>query len=110
MSFNQHTLRSFVNADGRLVLCNEPFFNYFGRCTEHLIGKSVTDVFTQGPEILQAVQWCQLHPGETCTVDTEKQCKEGCTHFRWVMYAEQQHGKVTGIHLVGSFLGTEKAA
>ena len=111
MSFTQNTLRSFVNADGKLILCNEPFFTHFGCCTEHLIGKSVSDVFAaEGSEVMQAVRWCQLHPGECCTVEMEKKCKEGCTVFRWEIYAEQQQGRVTGIHLIGNFIGREKAA
>jgi PAS domain S-box-containing protein len=111
MSFTQNTLRSFVNSDGKLVLCNEPFFAHFGCCTEHLIGKSLSDVFaSDSPEIVQAVHWCKTHPGESCTVDMEKQCKEGCTSFRWVIYAEQQQGRVTGIHIIGNFIRPEKAA
>ncbi len=110
MSFTQNTLRSFVNADEKLVLCNEPFFTHFGCCTEHLIGKSVADVFAPGSEVLQAVRWCQMHPGESCTVEMEKKCKEGCTYFRWVIYAEQEQGRMTGIHLIGDFIKQEKAA
>lgn len=110
MSFTQNTLRSFVNADGKLVLCNEPFFTHFGCCTEHLIGKSVSDLFAQGSELVQAVSRCQLHPGECYTVETEKECLEGCSHFRWIVYAEEQRGKITGIHLIGNFISQEKVA
>lgn len=110
MNFPQNTLRSFVNSDGKLLLCNEPFFTHFGCCTEHLIGKSVTDVLASGTEVLQAIQQCQSCPGECITVETAKQCNEGCSFFRWEIYAEQQQGKVTGIHLIGNFLRMEKAA
>ena len=110
MNSSQDTLRSFVNADGRLLLCNEPFFAHFGRCTEHLIGRSVTDVLASGAEVLQAIQQCQSCPGECFTVETAKACKEGCSFFRWEIYAEQQQGRVTGIHLIGNFLRMETAA
>lgn len=110
MNFPQHTLRSFVNADGKLLLCNEPFFAHFGRCTEHLIGKSVTDVLAAGTEVLQAIKHCQSCPGECITVETTKACKEGCSFFRWEIYAEQHQGKVTGIHLIGNFIKVEAAA
>jgi len=112
MSYNQTTLRSFLNADGKLLLCNEPFFNQFGHCTQHLIGKSVSEVFSsfEDGEILQAVRYCQLNPEESFTVEMEKTCKEGCKFFRWMIYAEKQQGKLTGIHLVGQFFKTEKAA
>lgn len=112
MSFTQNTLRSFVTENGKLVLCNEPFFAHFGHCTQHLIGKSVTDVFAQndGIKVMQAMEWCQLHPGESCTFDMQKQCNEGCNIFRWEIYAEQQEGKVSGIHLVGHYLGHKETA
>lgn len=109
MSFTQKTLRSFLNADGKLVLCNELFFDHFGHCTQHLIGRSVTDVFSlnDGIKVLQALEWCHLHPNQSCTLDMQKQCKEGCNFFRWEIFAEQQNGKVTGVHLVGRYLGKE---
>lgn len=110
MNFPQDTLRSFVNADGRLLLCNEPFFAHFGCCTEHLIGKSVTDVLASGSEVWQAIQQCQSYPGECITLETAKACKGGCSFFRWEIYAEQQQGRVTGIHLIGNFLRMEGAA
>ena len=110
MSYPQNTLRSFVNTDGKLLLCNESFFSHFGCCTEHLIGKSVTDVVASGSALLQAIQQCQSRPGECIMVETEKQCKEGCDLFRWLIYAEQGQGKIAGIHLIGNFITREKAA
>lgn len=112
MSYNQSALRSFINAEGKLVLCNEPFFTQFGHCTQHLIGKSVSDVFSSFDctKILHAMEFCQLHPGQCCTVETEKASAEGCDCFRWEMYAEQSSGRVTGIHLVGQSVKKEKAA
>lgn len=110
MSFSQNTLRSFVNSDGKLLLCNESFFSHFGCSTEHLIGKSVADVIAPGSDVLEVIRECQSCPGECFTVETAKQCKEGCTIFRWEIYAEQQQGKVTGIHLVGNCIRSEKAA
>lgn len=112
MSFTQNTLRSFLNMDGKLILCNEPFFAHFGCCTEHLIGKSVNDVFSsfEGMGVLEAVQHCRMHPGESFTVDMKKSCKGGCNLFRWQIYAEQVQGSVTGIHLVGSFIHPGQAA
>ena len=112
MSFIQPTLRSFLNTDGKLMLCNELFFLHFGHCTQHLIGKSVFDVFStfEGRDVLQAVKDCQLNPGQSFTVEMEKTCKEGCAALRWMVYAEQKQGRITGIHLVGSFLGSVKAA
>lgn len=110
MSFPQNTLRSFVNADGKLLLCNEQFFNHFGCCTEHLIGKSVTDVLAAGSDVLQAIQQCQSYPGECFMVETAKRCKEGCSFFRWEIYAEQRQGKIAGIHLIGNFIKMERAA
>ena len=110
MSFPQNTLRSFVNADGRLLLCNEPFFAHFGCCTEHLIGKSVTDVFACGSEVLQAIRQCQSCPGECFRLETATPCKEGCSFIQWELYAEHQQGKVAGIHLIGNFIRMEKAA
>lgn len=110
MSYPQKTLRSFVNADGRLLLCNESFFAYFGCCSEHLIGKSVTDVVASGSALWQAIQQCQSQPGECITVETEKQCNEGCVLFRWNIYAEQNNGKIAGIHLIGNSITPEKAA
>lgn len=112
MSFAQNILRSFVNSDGKLILCNEPFFEHFGHCTQHLIGKSVTDVFSthDSMKVLQAMEWCQLHPEQSCTIDMEKSCKEGCNLFRWVIYAEKAEGKVSGVHLIGRFLHAEDQA
>ena len=112
MSFTQNTLRTFINADGKLIVCNEPFFDHFGCSTEHLIGKSVTDVFSSFEDmgVLQAVQNCRQYPDQSFTVEMEKRCKGGCNHFRWVIYAEQRQGKVTGIHLVGDYIRPEKAA
>lgn len=106
MSFTQNTLRSFVNADGKLLLCNEPFFTHFGCCTEHLIGKSVADVFSsrEDTSLLQAVQHCCQHPKESFTVEMEKSCKGGCNHFRWEIFAEERGGRVTGIHIVGNYI------
>jgi hypothetical protein len=112
MSLPQNTLRTFVTAEGKLVLCNEPFFTHFGHCTQHLIGKSVSEVFSavDGSEIMQAVRCCQSNPEQSFTVDMEKSCKEGCNHFRWNIYAEQQQGRVTGVHLVGEVLPAETMA
>lgn len=112
MSFHQNTLRSFVTAEGKLVLCNEPFFTHFGHCTQHLIGKSVGEVFSSfgGNEIMQAVRCCQLDPAQSFTIEMEKNCKDGCCAFRWVIYAEQQQGRVTGVHLVGEILEAVNAA
>lgn len=106
MGFLQHTLRSFVTAEGKLVLCNEPFFAHFGHCTQHLIGKSVGEVFPSfnASEIMQAVKCCHLYPDQSFTVEMERSCAEGCNHFRWSIFAEQQHGRVTGIHLVGELV------
>lgn len=103
MSYNQNTLRSFVNAEGKLVLCNEPFFSHFGHCTQHLIGRSVSDVFSSCDctKILDAMRCCQQFPGQCFTVETEKSSPEGFSCFRWEIYAEQARGQVTGIHLVG---------
>lgn len=112
MTFIQPTLRSFLNTDGKLVLCNELFFLHFGHCAQHLIGKSVFDVFSpaEGSEVLQAVKNCQLCPEQSFTAGMEKWCQEGCRALRWEVYAERQQGRITGIHLVGSFLRTENAA
>lgn len=112
MSFAQNTLRSFVNSDGKLILCNEPFFEHFGHCTQHLIGKSVTDVFptNDSMKVLQAMEWCQLHPDQSCTIDMEDSCKGGCSFCRWVIYAEQTEGKISGVHLIGRFLPAENLA
>ena len=112
MSYNQQTLRSFVNEEGKLVLCNEPFFAHFGHCTQHLIGRSVTDVFSSCDclKILDAMRFCQLNPGQCFTVETEKQNPEGCDCFRWEIYAEQAKGRLTGIHLVGQSVKKVNAA
>ena len=112
MSFIQGPLRTFLNSDGKLVLCNEPFFEHFGHCTQHLIGKSVTDVFStdDGIKVMEAMQWCQLHPEQSCTLEMTRSCKGGCNLFEWLVYAERQSGKVTGVHLVGRFMHTENAA
>jgi hypothetical protein len=104
MSFNQHTLRSFINAEGKLIVCNEPFFHQFGCCTEHLIGKSVAEVMAQSADLLHAVYWCQSHPEDCCTVETALPCRGGSEQFRWMIYAERQQGKVAGIHLVGNHI------
>jgi hypothetical protein len=112
MNHNQDTLRSFINAAGKLVLCNEPFFTHFGHCTQHLIGKSVTDVFSSFDcrKILHAMEYCQSHPGQCCTVETQKGSSEGCDCFRWEMYAEQASDRMTGIHLVGQSVKKEEIA
>ena len=112
MSFHQKTLRSFVTAEGKLVLCNEPFFAYFGHCTQHLIGKSVEDVFPtlSANEIMQAVQCCQSNPAQSFTVDLQTICQQGCCSFRWMIYAEQWQGRVSGIHLVGEVLENVNAS
>lgn len=103
MCYNQSTLRSFINADGKLAVCNEPFFTQFGHCTQQLIGRTVTDVFSSFDclAIVQAVNCCQLHPEQAFTVDMESKIKGGCTCFRWEIYAEQSGGRVTGVHLIG---------
>ncbi|HET7897545.1 MAG TPA: PAS domain-containing protein [Flavisolibacter sp.] len=108
MSLYQKTLRSFVTAEGKLVLCNEPFFAYFGQCTQHLIGKSVNDVFSaySADEIMRAVQCCQSNPAQSLTVDVETTCQQGSCLFRWMIYAEQWQGRVSGIHLVGEVMAT----
>jgi transcriptional regulator with PAS, ATPase and Fis domain len=110
MSFTQNTLRSFINSDGKLILCNEPFFTHFGCCTEHLIGKSVADVFSSLEDmgLLQAVQQCRQHPDQSLTVEMEKQCKGGCNHFRWEIFSEEKEGRVTGIHIVGNYIRPKK--
>lgn len=110
MSYPQTSLRSFVNTEGKLLLCNESFFSHFGCCTEHLIGKSVTDVVASGAALAQAIQHCQSHPGECISVETEKQCTEGCLWFRWIVYAEEGNGKITGVHLIGDSIAPPKAA
>lgn len=110
MNSPHNTLRSFVNADGKLLLCNEPFFTHFGCCSEHLIGKSVADVLASGVEVLQAIKQSQAYPSECFTIETTKPCKEGCSFFRWEIYAEQKQGIVTGIHVIGNLLRMEKAA
>src|SRR5690348_839451 len=111
MSFTQPTLRSFLTTEGKLVLCNELFFLHFGHCTQHLIGKSVFDVFSdiEGSEVVKAVKECQLHPEQSFTAEMEKPCREGCSALRWSVYAERQQGRITGIHLVGSILATATA-
>lgn len=112
MTIDQKTLRSFVTAEGKLMVCNEPFFTHFGHCTQHLIGKSVNEIFSafDSHEIMQAVQCCQKDPQHTVTIEMEKNCKEGGCCFRWIIYAELQQGRVTGIHLVGEVLASAKAA
>lgn len=112
MSFHQKTLRSFVTAEGKLVLCNEPFFAYFGHCSQHLIGKSVEEVFPSmgASEIMQAVQCCQSNPAQSFTIDLQAICQQGCCSFRWMIYAEQRQGSVCGIHLVGELLERSQAA
>ena len=72
----------------------------------------MTDVFPKNDsmKVLQAMAWCQLHPEQSCTIDMEKRCKEGCDFFRWVIYAEQAQGKVSGVHLIGQFLHSENFA
>lgn len=112
MSLNQHTLRSFLNAEGKLLLCNEPFFQHFGHCRQHLVGRTVNDVFSycECDKILQAVRCCQSDPGRRFTVRTEKRNHEGCTCFQWQVFAEHNGGKITGIHLLGWPVKTETAA
>lgn len=109
MYCNQHMLRSFISSEGKLVLCNEPFFEHFGHCTQHLIGKSIAQVFSslEAQGLLVAVSKCQQHPDQSFTVEIKKCCKDGHRCFRWVISAEQQHGKLAGIHLVGYMVKPE---
>lgn len=102
MKQNQNVLCSVVDMQGKFLLCNDVFSRYTGTSPQELIGKNITDVFSPGMQkIRQAIDACKARPLQTYSIEVKTKTNTGSNCLRWTIYAEQQNGMITGIHLSG---------